>query len=206
MPEKLLVYVDGFNLYHGLHDAHKHRLLWLDLVMLAKALRPRSHLVAVKYFTATVLNEPAAQSRQDTYIAALKAMHPEQIEVVMGRYSQSTKVCRVCGAKHIHYEEKETDVNIAVNLVADASAKKADSFLIVSADSDVAPAVRMARSLNPRAFIAAAFPPMRFSAELKSLMPSSFHIAPSKFSASQLPQIVHGVGDITHHQPEKWRH
>jgi hypothetical protein len=30
--ERLIVYVDGFNLYNGLHDAAGNRLLWLDIV------------------------------------------------------------------------------------------------------------------------------------------------------------------------------
>ena len=42
MPERLLVYVDGFNLYHGMHDEYGHKYLWLDVVKLARALRPRS--------------------------------------------------------------------------------------------------------------------------------------------------------------------
>lgn len=33
--ERLIVYVDGFNLYNGLHDAGKNTLLWLDVVKLA---------------------------------------------------------------------------------------------------------------------------------------------------------------------------
>ncbi len=47
--ERLIVYIDGFNLYHGLHDAAGNRLLWLDIVKLATTLRPRSALVQVKY-------------------------------------------------------------------------------------------------------------------------------------------------------------
>ena len=74
--ERLAVYVDGFNLYHGLHDATGTELLWLDLVKLARNLRPKSSIVRVKYFTAMVTGDPEAQSRQDRYISALKALYP----------------------------------------------------------------------------------------------------------------------------------
>lgn len=204
MAERLMVYVDGFNLYHGLHDAYGHRMLWLDLVKLAKSLRPTSRLVGVKYFTASVLNEPQAQSRQDTYINALKAKDPDLLEVVMGRYTSKQRTCRTCGASWTLYEEKETDVNIAVNLVADASAKRAESFMVISADSDVAPAVRMAKSQNPGAFFVAAFPPRRSSSELKALMPASFSIARSKLAQSLLPETVHGEKGTRHRRPPKW--
>ncbi|GAB7006462.1 hypothetical protein JCM18899A_39350 [Nocardioides sp. AN3] len=33
----LIVYVDGFNLYHGLKDQFGRRMLWLDLVELARS-------------------------------------------------------------------------------------------------------------------------------------------------------------------------
>jgi len=201
----VIFYVDGFNLYHGLHDAYQHKFLWLDLVKLAQSLRPRSQLVTVKYFTASVLNDSHAQGRQDTYIDALKAQNPGAIEVIMGRYQQKKRQCRTCGATWTHYEEKETDVNIAVNLVADAAAKRAESFIIVSGDSDIAPAVRMARALNPTAFYAAAFPPKRFSSELNLAMPDSFHIGRAKILQSQLPaQVAIRDSAVLLERPIKW--
>jgi hypothetical protein len=52
------------------------------------------------------------------------------------------------------------------------------------------PAVRVARQIHPALFIAAAFPPKRFSNELQTLMPKSFHIGMSKIKQSQLPRDV----------------
>jgi hypothetical protein len=92
--ERLIVYVDGFNLYNGLHDAAGNRLLWLDIVRLAQLLRPRSSLVQVKYFTATVLNEPEAQARQDRYIEALRALHPGSLTVIKGQFQQKLRTSR----------------------------------------------------------------------------------------------------------------
>ncbi len=206
MPNRVIFYVDGFNLYHGLHEKWGTRYLWLDLVAVARSLRPASELIAVKYFTASVLNDPGAQSRQDTYIDALKAAHPHEVQVTMGRYQQKTRVCRNCGKPWVLYEEKETDVNIAVTLLADAVAREADSFIVISGDSDIAPAVRMARMLNPEAFFSAAFPPNRYSAELKALMPASFHIGRAKIAQSLLPDAVPVASNSTIlERPAKWR-
>lgn len=152
LPERLIVYVDGFNLYHGLKARAGRRLLWLDLVELTHLLRPRSTLVCVRYFTAPVLGDPQAASRQGRYQQALLALHPTSIEIVQGRYQKKSRSCRSCGATWIQYEEKETDVNIATSLVADAASRAADSALIVSADSDLTPAVRSARQLNSTMF------------------------------------------------------
>lgn len=200
----LIVYVDGFNLYHGLKDQFGRRMLWLDLVELSRSLRPRSSLVQVRYFTAPVLDEPPAASRQGRYQHALLAQNPGLVDIVQGRYQKKPMKCRKCGALWTHYEEKETDVNIATSLVADAARRLSDSALIVSADSDLTPAVKAARTLSPKLFVAAAFPPKRYSSELKKLMPSSFHISPAKIRQSQLPETVQGAAGRAYSRPAKW--
>jgi len=203
MAERLIMYVDGFNLYHGLHDEARCRLLWLDLVALARQLRPRSDVVCVRYFTAPVLQDPQAQGRQQTYLNALQALHGDTVEVVLGRYQSKSKQCRACGSTWTEREEKETDVNIAVALVRDAALGRMDSALILSADSDLAPAVRVARDLLPELFVTAAFPPRRFSKELKALMPSSFQINTARIRSSMLPLEVR-KGDLRFARPDKW--
>jgi hypothetical protein len=80
-PERLTVYVDGFNLYHGLKERSGRRLLWLDLVKLSRLLRPRSSLLRVRYFTAPVLDDPPAASRQGRYQSALLARNPGLVEI-----------------------------------------------------------------------------------------------------------------------------
>jgi uncharacterized LabA/DUF88 family protein len=205
MPNRMIVYVDGFNLYHGIHQGWRCKYLWLDLVKLSQSLRSQNQLVKVKYFTASVLNNSGAQSRQDNYIVALKAAYPSLIEVMMGRYQSKQQHCNACGSTWTTYEEKETDVNIAVSIVADAASHAADSFVIISADSDLAPAIRTARRINPLAFFMAAFPPNRYSNELKTLMPSSLQIGRSKISQSALPASVPGSAPgVSFDRPSKW--
>ena len=82
-------------------------------------------------------DEPAALARQRTYLDALSAHSGGTVEVVLGRYQSKTVACRQCGNVWISYEEKETDVNIAVSLVADAAATASDIAMIISADSDL---------------------------------------------------------------------
>ena len=78
----VIAYVDGFNLYHGLRDKYRRRYLWLDLECLVQRLRPSDHVVAVRYFTALVLDEPAALARQRTYLDALSVHSGSTVEVV----------------------------------------------------------------------------------------------------------------------------
>jgi uncharacterized LabA/DUF88 family protein len=47
------------------------------------------------------------------------------------------------------YEEKETDVSLAVSLLEDAAMDRYDVALLFSADSDLCPAVRAVRRVRP---------------------------------------------------------
>ncbi|MEU4397850.1 NYN domain-containing protein [Micromonospora orduensis] len=204
----IIAYIDGFNLYHGLRERYRHRYLWLDLARLVQRLRPNDEILAVRYFTAAVRNDPPAEGRQRIYLEALKAHRPE-VQVVLGRYQSRQRTCHSCGATWTAYEEKETDVNIAVSLVADAAARAADIALLISADSDLCPAVRTVRELTDRMGtkmgLIAAFPPRRNSNELKALIPASFQLAQVDIRNSQLPDEVTDADGRRYRRPDKWR-
>jgi hypothetical protein len=201
----VIAYVDGFNLYHGLHQGYGRRYLWLDLQHLVQRLRPHDQILAVRYFTAEVKDDADGLARQRAYLAALKANSPE-VEVVLGRYQTKRMTCRQCGSAWISYEEKETDVNIAVALVADAAASASDIALIISADSDLCPAIRTARSLDPRRRMIAAFPPRRSSFEIRSLIRKPFTLAATDIRNSLLPEVVADpASGLIHKRPDKWR-
>ncbi|MGB4726560.1 MAG: NYN domain-containing protein, partial [Thermogutta sp.] len=52
---RVMLYVDGFNLYFGLRTKGWKRYYWLDVQRLGeKLLRPNQSLVGVKYFTADI--------------------------------------------------------------------------------------------------------------------------------------------------------
>ncbi|GIL30803.1 NYN domain-containing protein [Actinocatenispora comari] len=202
-------YIDGFNLYHGLRARYQHRYLWLDLPALVRRLRPRDSITAVRYFTAMVRDDPPAEARQRAYLAALEAHNGADVQIVRGRYQSKNQRCRSCGATWTSYEEKETDVNIAVSLVADAAQAVSDMALIISADSDLCPAIRTARTvatnLGNHLGVIAAFPPRRQSHELRTLA-STFTLAQADIRNSLLPAVVTDpkTGQ-TYHRPSKWR-
>lgn len=128
------------------------------------------------------------------------------MRVVLGRYQTKRMTCRKCGSTWTSYEEKETDVNIAVALVADAAASASDLALIVSADSDLCPAIRTARSLNPRRRMIAAFPPRRSSFEIRSLIRSPFTLAAADIRNALLPDVVADPANgLVYKRPGKWR-
>ena len=203
---RVVAYVDGFNLYYGLKAGYGRKYHWLDLQLLARSLlRPGQELRAVHYFTARAYGDSAGEGRQATYLDAL-ANHSAKVRLVEGRFQEKPQGCLSCGARWITYEEKETDVNIAVSLVADSAAAASDIALIVSADSDLCPAIRTTRALNPTRGLIAAFPPRRSSFEIRSLVRATFTIAAVDLRNSLLPSTVtdRETGK-QHRRPGKWR-
>jgi hypothetical protein len=151
-----------------------------------------------------VLNEPEAQARQDRYIEALRALHPGSLTVIKGQFQEKQRTCRACGAEWVSYEEKQTDVNIAVHLVADVAAKRSDSYMLMTADTDILPAVRMAWSADPSANIFAHFPPHRGSNAIRRMMPSSRRTTVQRIREALLPLVVRAANGSTFHCPAKW--
>src|SRR5271154_4445650 len=97
-PQRVIAYVDGFNLYHGIKQANWKRYLWLDVHTLANSMMLRNQtLVKTRYFTARISRPRDSVLRQSTYIDALTAMG---IEVVEGRFQMKDHKCPVCN--HIH--------------------------------------------------------------------------------------------------------
>jgi uncharacterized LabA/DUF88 family protein len=102
------------------------------------------------------------------------------------------------------HEEKETDVNIAVALLEDAVLDRYDTALLISADSDLCPAVRAMKRLRPEKRVVAAFPPRRQSGDLRRVVDGYLAIGDDKIRHSQLPQAVVAAGGITLHRPKHW--
>src|SRR5688572_25853325 len=118
---RAMIYIDGFNLYHGMCEAELRHLLWLDLDALAsKLMHTTQSLVGVKYFTSRIsggkptdreeyrLERDAKKKRQDTFLNAIKTL--PGVEVFEGQYRDNPMECLKCGATWVAPQEKMTDV------------------------------------------------------------------------------------------------
>lgn len=201
---RIYVYVDGFNLYHGIRTQFGRSLHWLDLEALGVALlRPGQRLDKVRYFTARVRDQDASRRRQLNYLEALDA-HCARVETHEGRFQRKTCTCFACRAQWTTYEEKETDVNLAVALVEDAALDRFDIALIVSADSDLCPAIRAVRRVRPNSRVIVVFPPKRHSDELRRTADAVYWLGRDKLHRAQLPaEITTGAG-IKLSRPAYW--
>jgi hypothetical protein len=201
--ERVIGYIDGFNLYHGIVAAGWRRYLWLDLpALMASLLRPDQTLSLTKYCTARVSSPPSRVRRQATYIDALQARGG--IEVLEGKFQPRDGSCRRCGHTWPDFEEKQTDVNIAVEMMKDAHLDNFDMALLVCGDADITPAVIAVQALHPGKRVVVAHPPKRRSDVLNLAASGSFGIGRRKLAGSQLPdQVTTATGHILH-RPQRW--
>ena len=202
---RVIAYVDGLNLYHGLREKLGRGHLWLDIERLVRSLLlPGQRFERVEYFTARVRNQPHSIHRQADYLTALTNSCPS-LSIIEGRFQERTDMCRSCGTRRVAYEEKETDVNIAAAIIRDAVRHAYDMALVVSADADLMPAIRTARALGgPRRFVVA-FPPRRRSDALRSAADAAFTIGDARIRAAQLPDKIALPNGVVIQRPAYWR-
>ena len=171
-----------------------------------KFLRPNQRLAAVRYFTAAFLpdpDDPQRHIRQDIYLQALATL--PDLHIQLGQMMSKFRTCPQCGTAVATYEEKMTDVNIAVALLNDAQDNLFDVAVIISADSDLAGPITAIRSRYPGKPVIVAFPPKRASKELRSIATASLRIGRDRLRGSQFPPRVVNADGYTIAQPPQWR-
>ena len=164
---RVACFVDGFNLYHAIDNLRDEQnnsfpfLKWLDLKSLARAFVPPSthEVVAVYYYSAYATWHADAYKKHRDYTAALQH---HGTTVVMGRFKVKTKRCKQCGSEWKAHSEKESDVNLALGILEQAHAKSFDHALVVTADSDQCPTIKLVRRLYPALIIEVLTPPQGY--------------------------------------------
>lgn len=151
------IYVDGYNLFYGClkHSRHK----WLDLRQLlfnriVREQTPAATLNRIKYYTSDTKSKVATrgeQSRhaQERYHRALEA-YTDELDIIKGFYSLTRANLlayeeppdKTNRRQVWRLEEKQTDVNIALDSYRDAARGHVDQVVFVSNDSDLEPALK----------------------------------------------------------------
>lgn len=161
------VYIDGYNLYYGCLKGSPYK--WLDPLVLFEqhviptSMPPGMHAVflqlSIKYFTAKIVERAAkaedSVSSQARYHSALRKLYEGRIELVEGYYSiVESKAKIVDGPKWPRdcdeivvwkLEEKQSDVNLALQAYHDAITGEVDQVVVVTNDTDIVPALALIR-------------------------------------------------------------
>ena len=197
---RVIVYVDGFNLYHAVDNLTRPHLKWLDLRALAESLlRKGEQLKGVKYFSAYATWKRDAFARHRAYVEALES---RGVDVFLGQFKQKPRRCRQCHSVWMSHEEKETDVQIATHMVADALTGEVDRLMLISADTDLAPPIRMIAQLAPQCEVFVAAPPARF--KLCRALGPRLELSAGRIAKCLLPEEVHTAANRVVKRPQTY--
>jgi uncharacterized LabA/DUF88 family protein len=189
--KRVACFIDGFNLYHAIVDLKENHLKWVNLRKLAEAfIKPTQEtLESVFYFTAypTWLEEP--YRRHQVYVQAQTAVG---VTAVIGHFKEKQKKCMRCGAKWRAHEEKQSDVNFAIQLLHQAHINGFDKALLITADSDLCPPIDLVLGTFPEKELVILTPPNRYqiAREIRSKV-TTIKIKQKHLKASLLPEHVH---------------
>jgi uncharacterized LabA/DUF88 family protein len=209
MANRVCFLVDGFNVYHSVGEAlgvvKGASMKWLDIQGLCSSylasIGNGATLEKVFYFSAFMDWIPDKAARHQVFVDALRATG---VEVQLHRFKKKEVWCKICKQLQTHHEEKETDVAIAVKLMQLLHLDACDTIVIVSGDTDLAPAVRTAKVLWPAKRIWVLFPFGRHNAELKLISHGHLKIKAKRYAAYQLPNPVKSPGGIVIWKPTTW--
>lgn len=152
-PVRGAVYIDGFNIYHRIHDGGPARnfMKWLDLPRLSQRIICARHGVSLvkTVFCTAVPDSPAdVRARHLTYNQALKVCGATIVE---GHH--------VIDPTDGKRAEKQSDINLALHLIRDAHDNVFDVAYILSSDSDQAATARMLEDWFPNKWLVGVSPP-----------------------------------------------
>ena len=203
---KMIVYVDGFNLYYGALKHTPYR--WLDLAKLCKVMLPRDDIRQIKYFTASVTSRPSnpdQAARQQTYLRALQTI--PNLNLIYGHFLSHEIMMplappRTGHVKVIKTEEKGSDVNIAVHLVSDGFRNAYDAAVVVSNDSDLLTPIKFVKEELGK-LVGVLNPQKHPSVVLAATAHFVKNIRPGVLKNSQFPATLSDVkGTFT--KPARW--
>lgn len=214
---RTIVYVDGYNLYYSRLKGTPYK--WLDIPALFRdrivtPQNPASEVVKVKYFTSPVMasyarHGKASEEAQTQYLRALLARSAGFMEVIKGFHVfQPTHLpaYRVGASPNKDdlssvwmIEEKQTDVNIALEVYRDSIQGSCDQIVVCSNDSDIETAFRCIRTDAPHVQIGLVMPLREVMGEnlnrpnqrlVQHAHWVRHHIRDEELAACQLPQNV----------------
>jgi uncharacterized LabA/DUF88 family protein len=207
--------IDGFNLYHSVKEAsrdlrlHGHGTRWLNFRGFCESYRHaiggRVEIASIHYFSALARHleatKPDVTLRHQLYIDCLV---DSGVVVEMGRFKEKHVHCVHCHKDIVRHEEKETDVAISVKLLELFFLDQCDTAVLLTGDTDIAPAIRAAQRLFPAKKVCVGFPYGRHNKELKNIANACFQIRKEAYTRHQFadPYITSDGRVLT--KPTDW--
>jgi uncharacterized LabA/DUF88 family protein len=152
MSKKLMIFIDGQNLYYGCKGFRRgFKYNPEKLVEVLKNIEPDRELIDVCYHSSLRPIDPNVKG-DDKRFRKQQGFY-EMLKYKYRTFIKTTKpkqvMCRICGKTFVENREKGVDVAIATDLLLYGLVGEYDVAIIVSGDSDFAPVIRKLRDRKP---------------------------------------------------------
>ena len=138
-PERIVILVDGSNMYHYLRGLKFRGILSFDYKAFAHFLARGRHIVSATYYIGKVRPQGGDAKGEELRRAQQRLfayLHVAGWHIEYGHMLKNNGV----------FQEKGVDVHMAVDLVTGAYDDRYDTAVLVSSDTDLIPAVHSVRS------------------------------------------------------------
>ncbi len=224
---RVAVYIDGFNFFHHMKKLYGKKYYRLDYKQLARQfIWHNEKIVKVEYFTAYFFPDKDWENRHRAYVQALNF---KWIQTILWKYQEVTKkfvnrknniqkfvyknIIRklpVSWQKYFlpdrieykNFEEKRTDVNVALHILEDWLLDVYDKAFVISWDSDISPSIMSVKKhtkWNKKEFILL-MPPWAKAHTMEKVCDEVKNITEENLKVSLLPNQVWTV-----HKPKSWK-
>ncbi len=142
--ERVIIFIDGSNLYHITKDRLKGQDCYFDFQEFTEYISKGSELIEIYYYTAPLdrkLNKEA-YTKQQRFFDNLRKM--PKFNLILCRMQKK----KINGK--IIYQVKEDDIHLAVDMVKLAYKNKYENAILVSSDGDFVPAVKAIQEINKK--------------------------------------------------------
>lgn len=207
---KVAFLIDGFNLYHSVRGAARqlqvNSVKWLDIASLCSSylylFGKDAVLADIIYFSALANHlDPGKVQRHEIFI---KCLQNTGVQIELASFKRKTIKCPYCRRNITRYEEKETDVGISVKLVELFYRNLCDTVVLMTGDTDVVPAIKLAKELFPDKQIGCAFPYNRKNFKISQNVDQHFKISAKQYLNHQFPDSLTINDGTTITKPPNW--
>jgi uncharacterized LabA/DUF88 family protein len=160
--QKVVLLVDGMNIFHSIKQNVGNQYLDLDILKLSKKLiKENEDISQIELFAALFVGESKIAQIQRKFI--YKNSLTQLINLHLGIYRERTIDCKICGNKLVYYQEKYTDINIALAILKYSTDQSIKKIYLLSADDDFKPAINAFMSVAQNKQIVKVSPPGRYN-------------------------------------------
>lgn len=137
MKQKCIILIDGSNFYFKLKDLGFHHLLTFDFTKFAQFLSGKQEIVNTCYYVGRIRQDGTTKSNKlfDAQQKLLGNLKKHKVLYTFGYLLKSDGV----------FHEKGVDVQIAVDMLVATYENVCDRIILISSDTDLAPAIKKAR-------------------------------------------------------------